>query len=114
MSWLRASFSCSCAGAEGLLGLRQARAFSASSLCLVSCDALLGAARARGPHVQRLGELRALLAPRRELGAALGVLAFEPLARLLGVAQLRLVPRHLGVRRVQRAPARVFSASPAA
>src|SRR6185436_1666935 len=83
---------------ERLLGLRQALVFGFEPLAGLF-DLLLRAAGARGPHVQRLGELRALLAPLRELGAPLGVLALESVARLLEVAQLRLV---LGDERVCR------------
>src|SRR5918999_364590 len=53
--------------------------------------------------MQRVRELRALLAPRRELGAPLGVLALQPAARVLGMAQLRLEARYLRVGRVERA-----------
>ncbi len=52
--------------------------------------------------MQRLGQLGALLAPGGELGAALGVLRLEALARLLDMAQLGFVAGHLGVGRVQR------------
>ena len=86
-------------GAVCLLGLRQPLVL-VRGLALRLDHALLGAAGARGPHVQRLGELRALLAPLRELRAPLGVLAFQPLARFLGMAQLRLVACDLRVRPV--------------
>ena len=67
-------------------------------LCARIGDALLGAACARSPHVQRLRKLRALLAPLSKLRVPLGVLAFEALARLLHVPQLGFVARHLRVR----------------
>ena len=74
-------------GAEGAVRLRKALIFRVEFFA--ACNyALLGAPGARGPHVQGLRELRALLAPLRELGAALGVLRLEALARLLDVAQL--------------------------
>ena len=79
------------------------RALSASSFFFGLCDLLLRFDRPRRPDVQRWVQLRALLAPRGKLGAALGVLALEPVARLLGVAQLGFVARYLGVGRVERA-----------
>ena len=93
-------------GAERLLRLRQPRVFG-FQFFLGRQNPLLSAAGARGPHVQRLGELRALLAPGHELRAALGMLALEARARLLRVAQLRFMARDLGVRGIQRALRRV-------
>src|SRR5262249_46132395 len=86
------------ASAEGLLGLWKALIFSLQLFPGV-IDFLLGAPRARSPHVERLGELRALLGPLGKLRMPLGVLAFEALARLFEVAQLRFV---LGDERVRR------------
>ena len=57
--------------------------------------------------MQRLGELGALLAPGAELRAPLALLAVEPRAGLLGMAQLRLEACHLGIRRVECALSRV-------
>ncbi len=74
-------------GAERLLRLGQPGIFTLEVLPGFG-DPLLRRAGPRRPHVKRLRELGALLAPCRELRAALGVLAFEPAACLLGVAQL--------------------------
>src|SRR5712692_2583129 len=74
-------------GAERLLRLGLPGIF-ASELFSGFGNPLLRGAHPRHPHVERLRELGALLAPRCELRAALGMLAFEPAARFLGVAQL--------------------------
>src|SRR5688500_2961199 len=86
--------------AEALLGPGQRRVFPLEPFARFR-HPRFGGGRARRPAVQRLGELRALLAPLRELRAALGVPALQALARVLDVAQLRLVPRHLGIGGVQ-------------
>src|SRR5919197_6725142 len=92
--------------AEGLLGLGQARVLLAELLLRLRY-ALPRSAGTGSPHVQRLGELRALLAPGAKLRAPLATLALESRPRVLGVPQLRLVARHFGVRRVERGLRRI-------
>ncbi len=88
-------------GPEGLLGLRQAGVFLVQPVLGLG-NALLGAASPSRPHVERLRELRALLAPGRELRAALGMLALQARARLFGVLELRFMARHFGVGPIER------------
>ena len=89
------------AGAERLLGLRQARILL-PELCLRLGAALPGRTGAGRPHVKRLRKLRALLAPGAQLREPLRMLALQPLARLLDMAQLGLEAGHLGVGGVER------------
>src|SRR5205807_2962774 len=104
---LRLQFLAAClvqlllAGAERLLGLRQARVLLLE-LCLRVGAALPGRGGARGPRMKRLRKLRALLAPGGELREPLRMLAFQALARFFDVAQLRLEAGHLGVGGVER------------
>src|SRR5688572_19860478 len=92
--------------AECLLGVRQ-RLILGVELRPRSGDPRLRLAGARRPAMQRVRELGALLAPRGELGAPLGVLALEAVARLLGMAQLRFEARHFRVGGVEGALRRV-------
>src|SRR5438445_5305980 len=94
------------AGAERLLGLRQARVLL-PELCLRFGAALLRRAGAGHPHVKRLRKLRALLAPGAQLREPLRMLALQPLAGLLDMAQLGLEPGYLGIRGVERRLRRV-------
>ena len=53
---------------------------------------LLGADLPVGPHVQRLGELRTLLAPGGELGPQFDMPVLQPLSGLFHVAKFGFVP----------------------
>src|SRR5262245_29404114 len=89
--------------AERSLGFREPSVLLLQPLPRV-IDFLLGTPGPGGPHVEGLGELRALFAPLRELGTPLRVLGIEALARFLDVAQLGFV---LGDQRVGRVQGRL-------